>query len=47
MAKYEIKVHMGASDKFTGKKGPFFMKINSDEIEGSEFILNSEKFTAG
>jgi len=32
--KYTIKVTLGPTKGFNGKKGPYFMKINSEEIEG-------------
>jgi len=31
---YEIKVTIGETPGFNGKKGPYYIKINSDEIEG-------------
>ena len=32
---------------FVGQKGPYFMRINSDNIQGDEFELSPGKFNAG
>jgi len=38
---------MKADEEFVGKKGPYYMKISSDTMEGEEFELSAKPLVAG